>query len=33
MKILCSLPVQKAQREQVRSILSEAEFLVPSRII
>jgi len=27
MKILCSLPVQKAQREQVRSILSEAEFL------
>ena len=27
MKILCSLPVQKEQREQVRSILSEAEFL------
>lgn len=27
MKILCSLPVRKEQREQVRSILSEAEFL------
>lgn len=27
MKILCSLPVRKEQREQVRSILSTAEFL------
>ena len=27
MKILCSLPVRKEQREQVRSILSNAEFL------
>jgi len=27
MKILCSLPVRKEQREQVQSILSEAEFL------
>ncbi|TGE38925.1 D-2-hydroxyacid dehydrogenase [Desulfosporosinus fructosivorans] len=27
MKILCSLPVRKEQREQVRSILSEANFL------
>lgn len=27
MKILCSVPVQKQQREQVRSIQSEAEFL------
>lgn len=27
MKILCSLPVRKEQREQVRSILNEAEFL------
>lgn len=27
MKILCSLPVRKGQREQVRSILSDAEFL------
>lgn len=27
MKILCSLPVRKEQREQVRSIRSEAEFL------
>jgi phosphoglycerate dehydrogenase-like enzyme len=28
MKILCSLPVRKEQREEVRAILSEAEFLV-----
>lgn len=27
MKILCSLPVRKEQREQVRSILGEVEFL------
>lgn len=27
MKILCSLPVRKEQREQVRSILSDADFL------
>lgn len=27
MKILCSLPVRKEQREQVRSILSDAEFV------
>jgi len=27
MKILCSLPVRKAQREQVRSLLSDAELL------
>ena len=27
MKILCSLPVRKGQREQIRSILSEAEFI------
>ena len=27
MKILCSLPVRKEQREKVRSILSDAEFM------